>query len=132
MMMDHSEVNQDLPSPDLPELLQREDDPLLVLPVRPVEPVLTHELPSRHAACFTQNVGTTAVKVLSGPDPKRKRVLLTFSGAGYIATTLNTGAGALIPAATTAPVEIRHQGDVVVRAVADTINVGVIVETYAD
>jgi hypothetical protein len=123
-------IDQDLPSPDVDELQQREDNPLLVVPVRPVEPVPVHEVPARRAAAFTQTVTTTPDKVLAGPDPKRRRVLLFPSGVCYVATTANAGAGARIPA--NVPVELKHHEPVFIRAAADTVDVGVIVETWAD
>lgn len=125
-------TDQDLPAPDLDELEQRQDDALLVVPVRPVGPVGVHDLPSRTAICRNYDLTTAFERVLSGPDPKRKRALLFPSGAVWVSTSTSTGSGCKIPSTLTAPIEIRHQDAVCVRMDTGTGSVGVIVEVWAD
>lgn len=129
-----TEYVEDLPNPSVPEVLQREVLAPVVL-VHPDGPVNTRELPTVNAAAFTEVLtDTTMRKILSGPDAKRKRVVLTVDGDIFVSFTGNSGSGMRLhgAAAVQGYLEITYTGNIFVAGVTGTTNVGVLVEYWAD
>lgn len=128
------ETTEDLPNPSVEEIDQREAFPLVTVPVKPTGPVPVHLMPARKAGMFTMVLTTTPQRILSGPDPKRKRVLLVGDGDYYIATSSNAGAGARMhgAAGVAYPIELTYDGMIYASAVTGTVNLGVIAEYWAD
>lgn len=129
-------IIEDPPNPDAAEVLQREILAPALL-IHPDGPVGTKELPAVAGAAFTE-VLTVANeqprKVLSGPDPKRKRVILS-GDADFFVSFKSTSRGARIHASAnaTADVVITYQGPIYLSCAADgTTNVGVIAEYWAE
>lgn len=132
--MGTSNVPEDLPNPSVPDVQQREI-PLPAVLVKPDGPVTTHELPTRRAAAFTEVLtDTTYHKVLSGPDEKRKRVVISTDGDLFVSFTGATGSGMRLhgAAAIQGTVEITYIGAIWIAAVSGTVNVGFLVEYWAD
>lgn len=72
-------ITEDLPTPDEIEVQQREY-PVHPLPVKPVGPTTTHELPAPTGAVFSLVLSTTRQRIVHA-DLKRKRtILLLYSG----------------------------------------------------
>jgi len=91
--MGTGEFIEDLPNPELAELQQRQVLAPVLL-VKPDGPVTGHELPCRRGAAGTEVLAsTTMVKILGGPDDKRKRVVISADGDILVSLTGNTGSG---------------------------------------
>lgn len=114
--------------PDLQELQQTDSAPVVV-PVRTDGPVETHELPSRSAPAFEQTLDTRMRSVLSGLDLKRKRATLIADGAWRYSHSASS-TGCAWPA--DVPLVITHGDAVYAAAEADTVQLSVIVEVWAD
>lgn len=126
-------ITLDPPNPPVEEVQQREY-PVHPLPVKLTGPAHTQELPAREGAAFTEVLTTTMQKVVGGPDPKRKQIILSCDGDILISFTGNQGSGARFHgAAAVGPViPISYQGAIYAQAVTGTVNLGVIVEYWAD
>jgi hypothetical protein len=116
----------DVPTPDLQQLQQRDEDP--AVPVRTAGPVETHELPSRSAQPSSMTLTTTMQHVL-GADLKRKRATLVADDDWRYSTT-RSGPGVRWPA--DVPLLIEHADAVYAKVSADTAELSVISETWAD
>lgn len=92
-------------------------------------PITTHELPSRQARYYTETVGTDIAHILY-PDPKRKKGYLVSDTAFMVSHSSNAGSGGLWPA--NVPLPISHWSDVYAYATADTVDITVAVEIWAD
>lgn len=116
---------------DVVEIFQ-EDYQVPVVMVKQDGPVTTHELPTMHGAAFTEVLSDTAYrKILSGPDEKRKRVVITTDGDIFISFTGAAGSGLRLDSAV-GLIEITYVGNIWIAAVTGTVNVGVLVEYWAD
>lgn len=131
--MGTTNINQPV-NQDVVEIFQ-EDYQVPVVMVKQDGPVTTHELPTMHGAAFTEVLSDTNYrKILSGPDEKRKRVVITTDGDLFISFTGATGSGLRLhgAAAVQGQIEITYVGSIWVAAVTGTVNVGVLVEYWAD
>jgi len=119
-------------TPDLPDVQQREILAPALL-IHPDGPVWTHELPCENAAGFTEvPASTTMVKILAGPDRKRKRVNLYPDGAILVSFTGRDGSGCRVPA--NMPFSTSYVGSIWIALPSGTtpVNVGVTVEYGAE
>jgi hypothetical protein len=118
------------PQPDLSQLQQRDDAPIVV-PVRQDGPVETHELPSRIGAAFSLPLISTMQHVL-GKELKRKRVLLLADGP-WLYAQHSSQPGIRWP--TDVAMEITHADAVYAASHPDAqsaVTLSVIVEVWAD
>jgi hypothetical protein len=122
-------ATQHQPEPELEELEQH-DVPGPVVPVNVMGPVTTHPLPSKGGPAFVQPlVATSFTKVLSH-DLKRARTTLLLGAAWEYSRTGGSGSG--VPWPSNVPLVLEHCDQVWARVVADTGNLSVITEVWAD
>lgn len=128
--VDRDPVEIPAAQPDLAQLQQRDDMPVVV-PVRQDGPVEVHPLPARSAPAFQQSLDAVLRNVLSA-DLKRKRAVLIGNDT-WLYSHSATGRGVLWPGLV--PLEITH-GDAVYAAehpdATNPVNLSVIVEVWAD
>ncbi len=145
-MSERAPLNVDDPqdgSPSMDELDQREELSELPIPAVPVHvdgPVQTQELPPRISVMRSMNVGTEPQELLGG-DLRRSRALIwAIDGPVWIgkssmecrpASPGSVAPGARLPQATS-PVELRGYSRIFVAAVAGTVLVSVVAESWAD
>lgn len=124
---------EDPPNPPERDVQQRQW-PVEPIPVKPVGPVGVEELPADKGAAFTEVLTTTMRKILAGPDPKRKQVIMSCDGDILISFSGSTGSGARFHgAAAVGPIiPLTYTGAIYAQAVTGTVNLGVIAEYWAD
>lgn len=129
--LDVPPVVEDPPNPPVDEVQQR-SYPGPALKVCPDGPWPSIELPTRHGAAGTETLTTSVMKLLGGPDDKRKRVRLDGK-ADFRLSFTPTGQGAVIHAQSgAAVVEVTYIGALYVAAVTGTVELGWIAEYWAD
>lgn len=119
----------ELPNPDINDVQQLPDEPLVVIPVQPVGPVPVQNLPARCGAAFSHPLDTAFSNVL-GADPKRRRVVLIGSDAWEYSRTGTAGSGVAWPA--DVPLVLEHCDAIRARVPTSTGTLSVIAETWAD
>lgn len=120
--------------PALPDLQQRPelDEGDRVVSVRQVEPVLSQDLPSKSGVSRSWQISTTAQSI-GGQDYRRRRLLIIpVDGAIYVGTREDIGAQAAAVIPQGAVLELRHADPVFAAAVAGTVLLSVITETWGD
>lgn len=115
--------------PDVDQLRQTEHDELPAVPVRQVEPVTVHALPSRVGPMFADDLTTAFAKILPA-DPKRKRATLLGSAAWEISRSGSVSSGVPWPASVALVIE--HCDTVYARVPTSTGTLSVITEVWAD
>lgn len=121
-------MDQPLAMPDVDQLRQ-EDEPLPAVPVRQVEPITVHNLPSRVGPMFSEDLSTDFVKILPS-DVKRKRATLLASVAWEISRSGSVSSG--VPWSANVPLVIEHCDTVYARVPTGTGELSVITEVWAD
>lgn len=114
--------------PILEEVFQH-DIPGPVVPVDVRGPVVTHPLPSKGGPSFAHPLTAVFSKVL-GHDLKRSRTTLLIGAAWEYSRTGASGSG--VPWPSNVPLVLLHCDQVWARVVADTGNLSVITEIWAD
>lgn len=129
--MGTTEINQP-ERQDVVEIFQ-EDYEVPVVMVKQDGPITTHELPTTHGAAFTEQITTSYTKILAGPDEKRKRVVINCDATIFLSFTGNAGSGMRLgTASSSGQLTLTYIGPIYVAALTGTVNVGVLVEYWAD
>jgi hypothetical protein len=123
-----TEVYEDLPNPDVDDLLQREPVTPTV-PTRVEGPVTTYRLPSRVGATIKQPLTTDFQHVL-GSNEKRARALLVADVDWEYSRGGSAGSG--IPWYAKVPLTIEHCDAVYARVPTSTGTLSVVAEVWAD
>lgn len=122
--------------PDVPAVLQEEDDGGLTVPVCLVEqksPLRVQALPRKAGANMTRPITTTPSRVLRA-DPRRASALLVCASAFYVAFSRagaqETISMTLWPA--NVPLDCEATTDIYVRTVTSTADLGIATYLWAE
>lgn len=121
-------VHEDLPTPDLEDLEQREID-VPALPVRVEGPVHAHPLPPMRGPMFKMGLTVDFQHVL-GADPKRARTVLICDADWEISHNKAQGSGVPWPA--DVPLYLPHCDAIYAKVPTSTGNLSVITGIWAD
>jgi hypothetical protein len=129
-------IVEDPPEPTVAELQQREILAPALL-VHPDGPFPVRLLPAVAAAAGTESVASTAkLKILGGPDLKRKRVVILCDGDILVSFNSNTGSGIRLHGSSNnqGELEITYIGEIYISLPSGTtpVNVGWLAEYWAD